>query len=203
LSQKQVAMQKIAGLCGIVCPLAALSFIALSISNSLSWFRWTENALSDLAGTQATATAAVLFNSGLIIGALLVIIFAVGLMQILRKRTLGFIGAFLLILTGISLLAIGVFPETAGRIHFYVSVAFFTLFPISLFFIGASMAKEASERTLGFATMLFGMFVVISAAPIILVRVNDVGIHELLAALSGSAWSIVFGIKLYKQSILR
>ncbi len=197
-----VMMQKIAGLCGIICPLASLSFTALAISNSLSWFRWTDNALSDLAGTQATATAAALFNSGLIIGGLLSIIFAVGLMQVLRKRMLGLIGTFIFLLAGISLFAIGVFPETAGRIHAYVSVAFFTLFPISLFLIGGSMVSEQSERILGYATILFGMFAVISAAPIILARVDDVGIHELLAALSGSVWSIVFGIKLYRQSIL-
>jgi len=195
-------MQKIAGLCGIICPLAALSFIALAISHSLSWFRWTENALSDLAGTQATATAAAIFNSGLIIGAILGIIFTAGLMQVLRKHILGFMGTFILLLADISLFAIGVFPETAGRVHTYVSVAFFMLFPISLFFIGASIVKEKSERILGFATVLFGMFVVVSTAPIILVRVNDVGIHELLAALSGSAWSIVFGFELYRQSIL-
>jgi len=202
MSKKKVVMQKIAGLCGIICPLAALSFIALAISYSLSWFRWTENALSDLAGTQATATAAATFNSGLIIGAILGIIFTAGLMQVLRKHILGFMGTFILLLADISLFAIGVFPETAGRVHTYVSVAFFMLFPISLFFIGASMVKETSEKILGFATVLFGMFVVVSAAPIILVRVNDVGIHELLAALLGSAWSIVFGFELCRQSIL-
>jgi hypothetical membrane protein len=195
-------MQKIAGLCGIICPLASFSFIALAISDSLSWFRWTDNALSDLAGTQATVTAAALFNSGLIIGGFLSMIFAVGLMQVLRKRTPGLIGNFIFLLAGISLFAIGVFPETAGRIHTYVSVAFFTLFPISLFLIGTSMVSEQSERILGYATILFGMFAVISAAPIILARVDDVGIHELLAALSDSVWSIVFGIKLYRQSIL-
>lgn len=194
---------KIAGLCGIIAPLIAFAFIALAISNSVSWFRWTENALSDLAGTQATATTAATFNSGLIICAILSIIFSVGLMQTLRKRTLGFIGTFILILADISLFAIGVFPETAGRIHTYVSVAFFTLFPISLLFIGSSIVKEFSKRTLGFATILFGVFAVVSAAPVILTRVSDVGIHELLAALSGSAWSIILGIKLYKQSILR
>jgi len=202
MSRKQVVMQKIAGLCRIICPLAALSFIALAISYSLSWFRWTENALSDLAGTQATATAAAIFNSGLIIGAILGIIFTAGLMQVLRKHILGFVGTFILLLADISLFAIGVFPETAGRVHTYVSVAFFMLFPISLFFIGASMVKETSERILGFATVLFGMFAVVSAAPIVPVRVNDVGIHELLAALSGSAWSIVFGFELCRQSIL-
>jgi hypothetical membrane protein len=203
LPKKKAVVQKIAGLCGIIGPLVALSFIALAISDSLSWFSWKTNALSDLAGTQATATAATIFNSGLIICALLSIVFAVGLMQILQKRTLGFIGVFILALSDVSLFAIGVFPETAGRIHLYVSVAFFALFPISLLFIGASMIEEESQRNLGFVTILFSMFAVMSAAPLILAEVDDVGIHELLAALSGLAWSIVVGIKLYRQPILR
>lgn len=202
MSKRQVAVLKIAGLCGIIAPLAALLFIALAISGSVSWFRWTENALSDLAGTQATATTAAIFNSGLMICAILSIMFSVGLMQTLQKRALGFIGTLILLLADISLFAIGIFPETAGRIHTYVSVAFFTFFPISMLFIGSSMAKESSERTMGFATILFGMFAVVSAAPPVLADVADVGIHELLAALSGSAWSIILGIKLYKQSIL-
>jgi len=196
-------IQKIAGLSGIICPLVALSFIALAISNSLSWFRWTTNALSDLAGTHATATAVALFNSGLIIGAILAIIFGVGLLWTLRKRMLGLIGTFVFLLADVSLFAIGVLPETAGRIHFYVSVAFFTLFPISLLFIGASMIKEETERTLGYATVLFGIFAAISIVPLAILPLKDVAVHEFLAALSGAMWSIVFGIKLYKQSILR
>jgi hypothetical membrane protein len=201
LSKKRVVMVRIAGLCGIAGPLICLLFTALAISNSLSWFRWTQNALSDL-GAQGTVTAAVLFNSGLIIGGLLSIIFAVGLMQVLRSRVLGFIGTFLLVLADVSLFAIGVFPETAGRIHFYVSVAFFSLLSISMLFIGASLIKDTSEKTLGFVTILSGMFAVMSATPIILVGVKDVGIHELLAAISGLVWSIILGVKLYKQSIL-
>jgi len=195
---------RIAGLCGIVAPLVALSFITLAISNSLSWFRWTENALSDL-GHQGIAgtTVATLFNSGLIIGSLLGMMFAAGLMQILRKRILGFAGTFVFALAIISLFAIGVFPETAGRIHFYVSVAFFALFPISLFFIGASLIKENSERTLGFSTILFGMFAAVSVFPLIVLPLKDVAVHELLATLSGSAWAIVFGVKMCRQSILK
>ena len=201
MSKKQVAV-KIAGLCGIAGPLLSLLFISLAISNSLSWFSWEDNALSDLAGTQATTTVATIFNSGLIIGAILSIIFAVGLMQTLHKRIIGFTGTLILLLADISLFAIGVFPETVVSIHFYVSVAFFSLFPISLLLIGASMIKETSEKTLGFATILFGIFAIMSAAPIMLAGVADVGIHELLAVLSGSMWSIVLGIKRYRQHVL-
>ena len=202
MSKKQATLLKIAGLCGIIGPLIALSFTAMAISHSLSWFSWTDNALSDLAGPHATITSASIFNSGLITCGLLGITFAVGLMQTLRKRTPALIGVIVLILADISLVAIGVFPETAGRIHFYVSVAFFTLFPISLLLIGASMAMNPHQRTLGLQTIMLAVFAVASVAPLVLADVADVGMHELLASLSGSAWSILLGIKLYKQTIL-
>jgi len=199
LSKRKVAMQKIAGLCGIVGPLIAISSIALAISYSLSWFSWTENALSDL-GAKGTAVA--LFNYGLIIGGLLSIIFAVGLMRVLWKSILGYVGTFILILADASLVAVGVFPETAGPIHAYVSVVFFTLLPISLLFIGASMIKGKSERNFSFATILIGVFAAASIATVIFIPMKGVAIPEILASLSGSAWSIVCGIKLYKQHIL-
>jgi hypothetical membrane protein len=197
---RSVIFQKVAGLCGVISPLTSLSLIALAISNSLSWFRWTDNALSDLAGNLASATSATVFNSGLILGGLLGIIFAIGLMASLHKHILGFLGTLVLAFAEISLIAIGIFPEPAGRIHFYVSVAFFTLFPISMLLVGASMVRERSEKTYGLATLMFGIFAVLSAAPMMLVQINDIGIHELLAALSGVMWSTILGIKLYRGS---
>jgi len=155
---------RVAGLCGVITPLIVITLIALAISHS-PWFSWTENALSDL-GVQGIA--AVLFNSGLIIGG---------------------------ILTGIyvaALCAIGIFPETAGDIHFYVSVAFFTLFPVSVFFIGASMMRVSSERRLGLFTVLVGVV----AAVVWVFPWEAVAIPEIVAGLAASVWSIVFGVRL-------
>lgn len=190
-------------MCGVIGPFTTFLFIALAISQSLSWFHWTDNALSDLGNyTTATESVATLFNFGLIIGGCLNLVFAFGLIYAMRKRTIGLTGTFVFALADLSLIAIGIFPETSGCIHFYVSVAFFSLFPISMFFMGASITRETSERALGLATILFGIFAVMSAAPIILAHVQDVGIHELLAALSGATWSIVLGVKLFQRSTL-
>src|SRR3990170_1527124 len=95
----------IAGLCGIVGPIISLSFIEIAIIYS-PWFNWFKNALSDL----GVHEAALIFNSGLIIGGILTTIFGIGLMQIFRKQVLGFIGSFTRGLSSISLCAIGILP---------------------------------------------------------------------------------------------
>lgn len=170
-----------------------LTFIFLAISYS-PWFSWTENALSDLG---VDGTAAILFNSSLIVGGLLTFIFAIGLRKILKDRKLGHIGTLILILASANLCAIGIFPETAGAIHLYVSVAFFTLLPISLFLIGAAMMQEPSERKLGLFTVLAGVVAVtVWTVP----WGGGVAIPEILASLPASVWSMIFGIRLYKQA---
>ncbi len=185
---KRVPTLRVAGLCGVITPILVLTLIALAISYS-PWFSWTENALSDL-GVQGIA--AVLFNSSLIIGGVLMSIFAVGLREVLRSRTLEHAGTLILILDAAVLCAIGVFPETAGRIHFYVSVAFFTLFPMSMFLIGASMTRFSSEKKLGLFTVLIGA----AAAVVWAFPWEAVAIPEIVAGLALSVWSIVFGARL-------
>jgi hypothetical membrane protein len=185
---KRVPTLRAAGLCGVITPILVLTLIALAISYS-PWFSWTKNALSDL-GVQGIA--AVLFNSSLIIGGILMCIFAVGLREVLKSRTLEHAGTLILILDAAVFCAIGVFPETAGRIHFYVSVAFFTLFPMAMFFIGASMIWFSSEKKLGLFTVLIG----VAAAGVWTFPWEAVAIPEIVAGLVLSMWSIVFGTRL-------
>lgn len=187
-SSKRTLTLRAAGLCGVITPIIVITLIALAISYS-PWFSWTENALSDLG---VRGIAAVLFNSGLIIGGILTGVFAVGLRETLRSRTLSHAGALIFILDAATLCAIGIFPETAGEIHFYVSVAFFTLFPIAMFIIGASMMRFCSERKLGLFTVLVGLV----AAVVWAFQWEGVAIPEIVAGISASAWSIVFGTRL-------
>jgi hypothetical membrane protein len=183
---------KIAGMCGVLAPIIVLTLILLAIYYS-PWFSWTENALSDL-GVQGTA--AILFNSSLIVGGVLTIIFAIGLREILLNKTLGRIGTLIFILDGAMLCAIGIFPETAGDIHFYVSVAFFVLLPVSLFLNGVAMMQEFSERKTGLFTIIAG----IVAATVWMLQWSAVAIPEIIAALAAFVWSIVLGIRLFMQA---
>ena len=189
---KQASLLKASGLCGIAGPFIVISLIFFAILRS-PWFSWTKNALSDLGVHGVTA---LLFNSSLVIGGTLTIIFATGLRKILVKSTLGLVGSILLTLDAADLIAIGIFPETAGVIHLYVSVIFFALLPISLFFIGSSVILKASERSYGAFTILAGIF----AAIVWALPRGGAAIPEILAALAASIWSIVSGIKILRQA---
>jgi len=80
MNLNQTALLKLAELCGVIGPIIALAFIAFAIAYS-PWFNWYTNALSDL----GVGEAALIFNLGLIVGGVLTTIFAIGMMQILRK----------------------------------------------------------------------------------------------------------------------
>ncbi|NIR87904.1 DUF998 domain-containing protein [Candidatus Bathyarchaeota archaeon] len=185
---------KISGISGIIAPPIAFALTMLAIAYSPS-FSWTENALSDL-GVQEGVTA-VLFNTGLITSGVLAVFFATGLFKFLQKNALGGIGAFVFVVDAFALTAIGVFPENVKPIHFYASVAFFVLFPISMFFLGAAFLRMHRMK-LGFFTFIVAIF----AAIVWTIPFGEgVAIPETLSALSASAWSIVLGFKMVKEGI--
>ncbi|TKJ26711.1 MAG: hypothetical protein CEE41_01765 [Hadesarchaea archaeon B3_Hades] len=180
-------MLRIAGLCGIAAPVVAFSLIFLAISLS-PWFSWTANALSDL----GVGEADFVFNSGLIAGGILTMVFAAGLLTIFRGRPLGRVGAALLFMDAIALLGIGVFSEAAGDIHSYFSVAFFVLFPISLFLLGAGAVMVGSKR--------FGSFTIVDGVLAALPWAfgwDGVAIPEAISALVASIWIMAEGARLY------
>ena len=85
---------KISGICGIITPLIAYTFILLAI-NYYPPFSWTDNALSDLGVVKGITS--VLFNSGLIIAGILTLVFATGLFRFLNERATGKIGGLLFV----------------------------------------------------------------------------------------------------------
>lgn len=187
MSGSKRVMLKVTGLCGVASPLVALSLIALAISRS-PWFSWTENALSDL-GVQGSAA---LFNSGLVIGGLLSFAFALGLREVLRGRVLSQVGVVVLLLGSVALCCIGIFPESAGEMHTYVSVAFFLLFPVALLLVGAALVRKR-ERDMGLFLVVAGVF----ALAVWALPWPAVAIPEILASLAFSACSIGLGVRLF------
>ena len=181
-------MLKVAGLCGVTGPIITISLIALAISRS-PWFSWTENALSDLGVHGSSA----MFNSGLLIGGLLSCAFALGLREVLRSRILGHVGAVILLLGSVAMCGIGIFTESAGELHTYVSVAFFVLFPVALWLVGAALVQKR-EKGMGLFVIVAGVFAVaVWALPW-----PAVAIPEILSALAFSACSIGLGARLFK-----
>jgi hypothetical membrane protein len=197
MESKNARWLKISGISGIITPIIAFTFILLAIA-SCPEFSWTENALSDL-GIKPGITAP-LFNYGLIVSGIIALVFATGLFIYLNDRALGRIGALTFILATLALFAIGSFPENVRPTHYYVSVAFFVLFPISMLVIVAA-SLLAGEVKMGLFTLLVA---VIAAAPWILYFsmrfVPNDAIPETISALSASVWAVVLGYKMLRHA---
>jgi hypothetical membrane protein len=95
-------------------PLVCIAAAALSSG----WFNLLNNALSDL-GHAVRSNVAPIFNFGLSAGGLLIAL--AGACSLGRSRAIG----WTLVVAGYFLILIAVFDEVYGRLHFYVSVAFF------------------------------------------------------------------------------
>lgn len=196
MGSKNVNWLKISGVCGTIAPIVAFTFILLAILN-FPQFSWTGNALSDL-GVQEGVTA-ILFNSGLVIGGILALVFASGLF-VLQKTMLGRIGVFIFVLAALAFMAIGVFSENVEPTHYYVSVTFFVLFPVSMLVIGAAFLLTAKVK-MG----LFTFLTAITAALVWVLQfamryVPNVAIPETISALLASTWIIVLGFKMLKEA---
>jgi len=197
MNSKNGVWLKISGVSGVLTPIIAFTFISLAIA-SYPEFSWTENALSDL-GVQ-TGVTAILFNSGLIIGGVLALVFALGLFMYLREKMLGRIGVFIFVLDTLALIAIGVFPKNVELAHYYASVVFFVLFPISMFVICAAFLIMGKVK-MGLFTFLAAIVATVVWIIQFSIRfVPNVAIPETISALSASTWSIVLGFKMLKEA---
>ncbi|MFW9810621.1 MAG: DUF998 domain-containing protein, partial [Candidatus Thorarchaeota archaeon] len=101
---------KFPGILGIISPLVALSTIAIAIILSLSWFTWEGNALSDLGNYDNGIPAAIIFNSGLVVTGLLLLIFTYSFVRSLSDlpTKIGMIPFFIAL---IFLILIGILSE--------------------------------------------------------------------------------------------
>lgn len=181
---------KAAALCGVVGVIAVYPLILLAISYYPN-FSWFDNALSDL-GVRGVSAA--IFNTTLILGGVLLFIFSLGLM-IHTTGSAGKIGPTLLLASTIFLALIGLFPLDYGRIHFYVSVAFFVLIVLSLLALGSHLLLKSSKSS-GLLTLLGAAL----AALIWLLPWRGVAIPEALSSLILSARVIAFAAKMLSNS---
>ena len=181
---------RISGLCGITAPIFGFSSIFIAIYYS-PWFRWTENALSDL-GVEGFSS--LVFNSGLVFSGFLLLVFSMSLNHLLPEGLLSRIGQALFFFASVDLCLIGIFSETFGVLHFYVSVLFFTLLPLSLILMGVRLVKSSLYKRLGFIALLSSVL----AIGIWLPTWVGVAIPEFISALMGSMWCIGAGYYLIK-----
>ncbi len=191
------AVLKASGVCGVLAPLTGFTCILLAVA-SHPQFSWFDNALSDLGVIEGVTE--VIFNLGLIISGALALVFGAGLFSFLHERAIGMWGALVFVLNSLSLILIGVFSENSGSIHDYVSIAFFTLFPISMLMVCAAFLLSSNLK--------MGLFTFVAAASAAVVWIvqfalrpfPEVAIPEAVSALVGSVWVVVVGFKMFNES---
>lgn len=183
---------------GIFSPIVAYALIFSSIIQAKT-FSWTSNALSDLGIVDPWSNYMVplLFNTGLILSGLLFSFFALGF-TLTRRHLLGKVGGVLLFLDAISLTFIGIFPENVFEWHFFFSVMFFSLLPISLMILTAEFYVNMKNTDLALISIILAVsIIIIWAAPWRNVGVTGVALPEFLSSLCGSIWlySVIWSVR--------
>ena len=183
---KYTVITRIAGICGVLIPVVVFLCIGLALTQS-SWFGWANNALSDLG---ARENVAAIFNNGLILGGIFAFIFSIGLAKILSRK----IGAYILAISALALIGVGVFPETLFSLHYIMSAAFFVFLAISLFVVGITIKRGNFEQNMGLIAFIFALFAFVS--PVFLPFLNGIAIPEALACFPALVWCMVYGAKM-------
>ncbi len=186
LDRRQSGITRVAGMCGVFLPVVIFTSLGLSIASS-PWFTWTQHALSDL-GIQENS--AFLFNYGMIFGGVLALIFSVGLMKILTNK----LGAYVLMLSSLALIGIGVFPETIFTLHFLTSASFFVLLAIGLLVIGVTRGYNSFEKNIGLLALV--LVVIAISSTVFLFRFDGIAITEALCCFPAFIWCSIVGIKM-------
>ena len=158
-------------------------------------FSWNKNALSDIGVSQLSR----LFNSALIVGGLLNLLFAFGLRSYLGKARWLKLGVWLFIVSSISLALVGVFTENFSIIHGVVSLGYLLLAPLGLIFIGLGEKSQG----IGKVSFVLGILALSSLIilPVVVFGLDlEIGfaVPEFLVALLLSIWAFYVSTKLLR-----
>jgi hypothetical membrane protein len=191
-TNRTMKLIRIAGLSGIISSILPLIMIFASTVLEKT-FSWNKDALSDI----GVSSLGWLFNSALIAGGLLILLFAVGLKMYIGKTRWLKVGVFLIIVSSVSLALVGVFTENYSIIHGLVALGYLLLAPLGLICIG--WGEKNSE--FGKISLLLGItaLLVIFGLPIITFVANlQIGfaIPEFIESLMVSIWTFWVSLKL-------
>jgi hypothetical membrane protein len=169
-------------LLGVIGPLTAYVFIGMAIWLS-PWFSWWVNALSDL-GHATRSSAAYIFNFGLLLTGLLIMVFAIMVFRKYAKYTSVSLAA-----TAFALQMVAAFNETYGFLHFEVSVLFFVL-------LGVSSIVYAIERRSFLSVIAF--IVGLSSWALYGAKIysGGVAIPEILSSTAALSWVVLAALKI-------
>jgi hypothetical membrane protein len=102
-------------------------------------------------------------------------------------------GAGILAGAMVTLASIGIFTEAFGLLHFYIAVAFFSLFTVASLTLGISFLNDSALRRIGIFAMLAA---IMGMAAWFLPSGEGIAIPELAASVPGLIWMGLLGISL-------
>jgi hypothetical membrane protein len=190
--KKLIRLAGISGIIGSILPLIMI-FASTMLEKS---FSWNKNALSDI-GISQTAW---LFNSALIVGGFLNLLFAIGLRNYLNNIRWSKIGVSLFIISSISLALVGVFTENYNIIHALVALGYLLLAPLGIICIGrGEKSAQFGKVSLALGTIAL---LTIFGLPVVTFVVNlQIGfaVPEFAESLALSIWTFWVSLRLLKN----
>ncbi len=183
---EKLGKPKLAGLCGILIPFVFLFSILIAMLYS-PWFKWTNNALSDLG---AEGVSAFFLNNGLISAGFLAFFFSIGLIKILSIK----IGGYVLAISSLALIGVGLFPITIYNLHYITSAIFFISMTIGLLTIGITMKHNQSDQIMGNAAIVIALVAFFS--PLTLYFYKGIAIPEMIICFFVFLWYLSYGVKI-------
>jgi hypothetical membrane protein len=151
------------------------------------WFKWTNNALSDLG---AEGISSFFFNYGLIFAGILGFLFSIGLIKILFVK----IGGYLLAVSSIALIFVGIFPVTIFDLHYIASAIFFISLTIGFLIMGLTMKHDNLNKNMGNKAIYISVLAFIS--PVTLYFFNGIAIPEMIICFFIFLWYMSYGVKI-------
>jgi len=182
------------GLCGITSSVLTLVMVFAATIVS-PWFRWEKNALSEM----GVGEVALLFNSAMIIGGILNLIFALGIREYLGREGLVKYGTYLIMLGSVSLALLGIFTVSDPIFHGIVALGTFVLAPIGFILIGLN-SKQSATKKLSITCGIAALMTILILPAILLFLPFNVGfaVPEIIWSLIMATWIIFIGIQLLR-----
>ena len=171
-------------LIGLIGPLTAFFFIALSIARS-PWFDWQQNALSDL-GHATASSVAPLYNFGLVLAGLCLIVYSVTVFRTHAKYT-----SVCLLVAGSLLQLVAAFDEIYGALHLLVSVLLFVSFGFASI---VYMLEKRSALALTASVTAFFAWVLYFAG----IYGGGIAIPETISSAAAVSWVVLSSLRILR-----
>ena len=206
-------LRKVAGACGILAIIIALSSIALAIFYAPVKFSIMQNWFSDLGGINYTEFAAfprpevasptteLFFNTGLAVAGVLGIVFALGLLSDAHSPAYR-LGAVCMIPGAAALAGVGLLPEPLGAVHDIVTAAFVIFSVAAMFVIGGSLVAS-SVKPLGGFSIVLGIVALAGLFDHITLIFHGRAFAESIFIGAIALWIMVFSIRMLRRVALR